>query len=204
MNVLADWMKQHPTVLVAHGVSTDMAFIRENARRMGLELPPMIAVDTLPLARLCITDSSDYTLATLAKGIQDNLEGVQFHRALDDAQQTKDLFLHCIQNAPRPLATMGDLEKARVLVKEPHHLPTPKPIPDRFEELIPLVRAEHDLDIQYRGGAMKGVWRAIKPQTFFHRGGHHYLRAWSIKDDVSKDFRLDRIARFRVHKPDSV
>ena len=200
IETLAKWLAEEPSIIIAHGVSTDLAFIRENARRLGLPLPPMVAVDTLPLARLCISESKDYTLSTLASGIQESVEGVQFHRALDDALQTKKLFLHCLSNSPRPLATLGDLEKARVMVKEPHHLPVPRPIPTRFDELIPLVRQEKTLEIQYRGGALKGIWRAILPQTFFQRSGHHYLRAWSIKDDVTKDFRLDRIARYRVQE----
>ena len=200
---IADWLIAEPHIIVAHGVATDLAFLRENITRLGIELPPMIAVDTLPLSRLCIEGSPDYKLETLANSLPGGDGPWKAHRALDDALQTRNLFLHCLQNSPKPLDTIEDLEKARVLIREPKVPIHVRPIPERFETLVTWTREEKLIEFVYRAGSRKGEWRIVQPQTFFQRGGHHYLRGWCTTDRVGKDFRLDRIGAFRLSEDES-
>jgi len=200
---IVDWLTEEEHIIIAHGVSTDLAFLRENVTQIGLELPPMIAVDTLPLARLTIQDAPDYkleTLATLLPGYDGNW---QAHRAMDDAIQTRNLFLHCLKESKRPLDTIGDLEQAKVLIREPRVPVQVRPIPERFDQLVSWTRQENLVEFVYRAGTRKGEWRTVKPQTFFQRSGHHYLRGWCTRDEVGKDFRLDRIGNFRLKEEPS-
>ena len=195
---LVDHLRASPTVIVAHGVSTDLAFVRANVERMGLQLPPMVAVDTLPLSRKVISDVPDYRLETVARSLFTESGEVHFHRALDDAEQTFKLFLYCLDRLRQSVHTLDDLDRLRVLVRERLDGPQPKPIGARFDRLIAWTREEEVVEINYRGGSQKGRWRTVRPQTFFQRGVHHYLRAWCLLEDIGKDFRLDRIGGYRL------
>ena len=194
-----------PPVIVAHGVSTDLAFLRENAKRIGVDLPPLTAIDTVPLARIAIPGMPNYKLETLARALFPIQESDQFHRALTDAEMTRDLFLHCLEVSPRPLHTLRDLEKARAVVQEPAVPPPPPVFPDSAQELIEWTRGGETVELVYRSGTRKGRWRAIEPQTFYTRSGYYYLRARCMETLLLKEFRLDRIARFRLatEKPPS-
>lgn len=191
-----------PTVIVAHGVSTDMSFLLENARRLEMELPPLVAIDTLPLSRLCLPDSLDYKLETLTRTYLAPQEGASFHRAFDDAKHTMQLFLKCLDISPKPLASWGDLQKIRVVLRDPNDRPPMRPIPARFQDLIEWTRKEVNIEFIYRSGSHKGVWRPLEPHTLFQRHGHHYLRGLCALDNTGKDFRLDRITRYRLHVGD--
>lgn len=76
------------SVLVAHNATFDIGFIREQMRLVNLELENPI-LDTLELARTIFPTLKNHKLDTLAKHLDVNLEN--HHRALDDAQATKDI-----------------------------------------------------------------------------------------------------------------
>ena len=196
---LEQW-DETPPIILAHGVATDLAFLRENAQRLGIELPPLLAIDTVPLARLAIPGMANYKLETLARALFPIKETDSFHRALTDAEMTRDLFLHCLEVSPRPLHTLNDLDRTRALVREPTTPPPLPPFPERANKLVDWTRRGETIEVIYRSGTRKGRWRPIEPQTFYTRSGHYYLRGRCLESMLVKEFRLDRIARFRIAK----
>lgn len=80
--------------LVAHNASFDVSFIREKARKIDLDIKPIV-VDTLALARLLLLDLKRHKLNQVAKYLKISLEN--HHRAVDDANATAAIFLKFIK-----------------------------------------------------------------------------------------------------------
>ena len=76
-------------VMVAHNAEFDIGFIKENARRQGVDWNPTY-VDTVGLARTLLPTLNRYKLDTVAKALKVSLEN--HHRAVDDAQATAEIF----------------------------------------------------------------------------------------------------------------
>ena len=76
--------------LVAHNATFDTDFIREYARRLGMEFDFTI-LDTMTLAHVLIPELGKYTLDRLCKQFSVNLDN--HHRANDDAYATAEIFL---------------------------------------------------------------------------------------------------------------
>ncbi|MBO6150423.1 MAG: PHP domain-containing protein, partial [Clostridium sp.] len=81
-------------VIVAHNAPFDTSFIRENAKRMGLEYAPTI-LDTVTLARLLLPNLNRFKLDTVAKELKISLEN--HHRAVDDAGATAEIFVRFLE-----------------------------------------------------------------------------------------------------------
>lgn len=76
-------------IMVAHNADFDMGFIKENAKRQGVDWNPTY-VDTVGLARTLLPALSRYKLDTVAKALKVSLEN--HHRAVDDAGATAEIF----------------------------------------------------------------------------------------------------------------
>jgi DNA polymerase-3 subunit alpha (Gram-positive type) len=77
------------SVLVAHNAEFDTGFIK--AKAADLSLPyAFTVVDTLPLARVLLTDIAKFTLDNVCKRLNIKLEN--HHRAVDDAGATAKVF----------------------------------------------------------------------------------------------------------------
>lgn len=94
----------HP--VVGHSVPFDLAFLRRHGTL--LNNPP---IDTFELASLLMPHAARYSLVQLA--LELDIELSSAHRALDDAQASKDLFLRLVQRlqgfAPQVLEEIRQL-----------------------------------------------------------------------------------------------
>ncbi len=81
-------------VMVAHNAAFDISFIKENARRQGLEFNPTV-LDTVSLARVLLPNLNRFKLDTVAKELKISLEN--HHRAVDDAGATAEIFVRFIE-----------------------------------------------------------------------------------------------------------
>ena len=94
-------------VLVAHNASFDTGFVREFARRQGLEFDYTV-VDTLSLAHILVPELGKYTLDRLCKQFNVSLEN--HHRACDDAEATARIFLKMLDMIKgRGITTINEL-----------------------------------------------------------------------------------------------
>ncbi len=81
-------------VLVAHNAKFDTGFIKEKAKKCGLEYN-FGHLDTLMLAKCLYPDLANYRLNTLTKHLNVVLEN--HHRAVDDAKATADIFVKMLE-----------------------------------------------------------------------------------------------------------
>lgn len=83
-------------VLVAHNAEFDVSFLLRGMAAYGLGRDiPHTLVDTLPMAKLAFPGRQTYKLQDLATDL--GLSAGQAHRALDDAQTCRQLFLRCLR-----------------------------------------------------------------------------------------------------------
>jgi len=81
-------------VLVAHNAKFDTGFIKEKAKKCGIEYN-FGHLDTLMLAKCLYPDLANYRLNTLTKHLNVVLEN--HHRAVDDAKATADIFVKMLE-----------------------------------------------------------------------------------------------------------
>ncbi len=80
--------------LVAHNAGFDVGFIKENAKRLGLN-SKYTYLDTVALARVLLPTLAKYKLNIVAKALNISLEN--HHRAVDDAKATAEIFVKFIE-----------------------------------------------------------------------------------------------------------
>jgi ATP-dependent DNA helicase DinG len=91
--------------IVGHNVSFDLGFLKNNG--VPLANP---AVDTFELAGILLPHAARYSLSKLGEAF--GLPNLCSHRALDDAQATKDLFVALVEHASQlPRAVLQELNR---------------------------------------------------------------------------------------------
>ncbi len=81
------------SVLVAHNAQFDMAFIRNNAAKMGIKIQNR-SIDTLMLSRAMLTDLKKHSLDHVAQFFKINQ--IAHHRADDDALVCGEIFMRLL------------------------------------------------------------------------------------------------------------
>ena len=96
-------------VLVGHNVGFDLSFLREERLGIGHH-----RLDTVTLASILVPEAGRYNLETLVRVLNlPDPAGGQTHRALDDAEQTVELFLALRERAAQlPIAQLDELVRA--------------------------------------------------------------------------------------------
>ena len=89
---LTDFLGEHP--IIAHNVAFDMRFLSTKGLRLTNK-----TYDTWDLASVFLPRAMDYSLPILSKKL--GIDPGKSHRALDDAQTTRQLFLELIQHASK-------------------------------------------------------------------------------------------------------
>jgi DNA polymerase III epsilon subunit family exonuclease len=184
-------------ILVAHSITTDLEFLSVHLGKLGKMLPHKFALDTLPVARKLIPGAEDYRLETLARMLEPDEPDIVAHRAMADAMHTRTLLLACLA-ANKEIKTLKKLAAMKALRDCPPPTFSPLPLPQKFEALLGHIKEEQTLEIMYRGGTRKNRFRSILPLSLYQRFGNLYLRAYCEEDHINKDYRLDRITKFRL------
>ncbi len=81
------------SVLVAHNANFDVGFVRQWAKKKGVEINNTV-LDTVELSKVLFPELSRYKLDVVAKHLNISLEN--HHRAVDDAFCTAEIFVKCI------------------------------------------------------------------------------------------------------------
>src|SRR5699024_5895540 len=83
------------SVLVAHNAPFDIGFLNVGYEKINLAKVSNTVIDTLEMARFLFPELGNHRLNTLCKHV--NVELVQHHRAIYDAEATAYLFWHLIE-----------------------------------------------------------------------------------------------------------
>lgn len=96
------------SVLLAHNASFDVGFMKHEIERNDLSAPDNEVLDTLRLTRRWYPEFESHSLSNLVRRL--NISNGTLHRALEDSDCTRKIFLQGLQTMP-PDATLGDLKK---------------------------------------------------------------------------------------------
>ncbi|MCX7641065.1 MAG: 3'-5' exonuclease [Elusimicrobiales bacterium] len=99
----------YDSVIVGHNIKFDFDFIDNELRRIGLKMPEIYMIDTLILSKKFLTNTINNKLKNVAMSI--NLYSDNWHRALNDVEITKDIFIYFITMfiKEKNLKTLNDL-----------------------------------------------------------------------------------------------
>jgi DNA polymerase-3 subunit epsilon/ATP-dependent DNA helicase DinG len=103
INALDRFVGQHP--VIGHNVSFDLGFLQSH----GLSLSNL-AIDTFELAGILLPHAARYSLTRLGKML--GLPNLCSHRALEDAQATKNLYVALLEHAAQlPIAVLQEINR---------------------------------------------------------------------------------------------
>jgi DNA polymerase-3 subunit epsilon len=185
-----DFLDGPDNLLVAHNAPFDVEFIGVDMLRLGMALPRHMVFDTCLLAQAIMPGLRSYRLEALAVIL--GVASPQQHRALSDAELTKDVLMTLLRRTPS-IGTVADLaavtppltfERVRGYQADP---------PPGLEALGAAIEKGLPLEIVYAGGS-KGVEpRKVTPRALLRCRGYVYLAAHCHLDGKEKMYRLDRI-----------
>ncbi|HHX63293.1 MAG TPA: WYL domain-containing protein [Chloroflexi bacterium] len=175
-------------VFVGHNAPFDLGFLHSEFARIGMRMPPLIALDTLLLARRHYR-LPGYSLTRLAAALGVEVEG-RAHRAMVDALLTRGVFRHIVDELrPRGVRTLADFLAAQGGVL--NIAPSPNiEVPPVIQEA--LSRGKF-LYLRYLSQDGVESERLVRPIRVMPRNGNLFLMAHCLMRDAERSFRLDRI-----------
>ncbi|MBU1670650.1 MAG: WYL domain-containing protein [Actinobacteria bacterium] len=180
-------------VLVAHNAAFDSGIMATELHRAGLEPPEPLILDTIALARRFLPRLPSYGLGALSRDL--GIGRPRKHRALEDAEACRRIFERTVLSVPewqgRPLDLLADAAGGCTLRYRPQ---APSDLPPGMEAILAALERRGDVVVVYRGGSKGTVPRRLSPVSVYSAGGHCYMEARCHVDNVTKSFRVDRIA----------
>jgi DNA polymerase III subunit epsilon len=182
-----------PVVMTAYNAGFDMSFLAFAYSRLGLKKPLHPVVDTLALARYRLNLPS-YRMEAVGRSLR--LVEKAEHRALEDAQLLKSIFLKLI-GVPPKIESAAELLRILPGLNFDEYEASLGEAPSGFEVLWETMATDQAVEMLYLGGSNPGTARVVTPLGVTRMGGLFYLSAYCHQSGINKTFRLDRIASYR-------
>jgi DNA polymerase III subunit epsilon len=182
-----------PVVMTAYNAGFDMIFLAFAYSRLGLKKPLHPVVDTLALARYRLNLPS-YRMEAVGRSLR--LVEQAEHRALEDAQLLKSIFLMLIGIPPKIESTAELLQIVPGLNFDEYEASLGE-APSGFELLWETMATDQAVEMLYLGGSNPGTARVVTPLGVTRMGSLFYLSAYCHQSGINKTFRLDRIVSYR-------
>lgn len=176
-------------VIVCHNVPFDLGFLSSELGRINKNLPTVLTLDTLEIAREYF-DFDSNSLQSIAHWLDIEVTGA--HRALDDAFTTREVLEYF---ASKLRST--DIEHAIAPYDPPVTSPQELHLPPVIEEAL---QSKKRLFIRYvdRKGEVSERW--ITPKQILALNDYLYMVAHCHLRDDERNFRLDRIEQMEIEK----
>ena len=174
--------------LVAHNAQFDCGFLVFAYHQLKKPLPTNKAYCSIKLSRAGFKDVKNYKLKTLASIFDIPLEN--HHRALDDALASLRIFSQALlKKAPRGKSYLFRLND--------FNLDKLEELPEHLQPLVSKVAKQQLVDIKYKGGSHKGVFRPIRPISLLPMPKGNILYAHCLLSDIYKSFALNKITEVK-------
>lgn len=176
-------------VIVCHNVPFDLGFLSNELMRLNEQLPTVLTLDTLEIAREFF-DFDSNSLQSIAHWM--DIEVGSAHRALDDAFTTRQVLKHF----SRKLKS-AEIEYAIAPYYPPVASPQELSLPPVIEEAL---QSQKRLFIRYvdRKGDISERW--VTPKQVLALNDYIYLVAHCHLRDDERNFRLDRIEQMEIEE----
>ena len=180
-------------VFVGHNAPFDLGFVSHELARSGIDMPDLVALDTLRLAKRLYRLPS-YSLSSLVQSLDVGVvDGA--HRAMVDVALTRAVFLVMAEASwGQGTRTLGDLVAAQ---GGPLTWATPTAL-----DIPPLIQGAlaggKTVVLRYRDESGSETTRLVEPLTVVQRGGSLLLVGHCRLRDARRTFRLDRVLEIDV------
>jgi len=180
-------------IMVGHNAPFDLGFITSELFIAGCPMPPIIALDTLRLARHYYPSGS-YALGALAEAMAVRVEE-RAHRALADVCLTHGVLKRIVRDLwPRGVRTVADYLQVQGGSLS-YGVVDPARVPEPIRQALSEGRL---LWIAYRSEGGQESRRMVKPLQIIERSTGLYLDAFCQLRQARRTFRLDRIVEMDV------
>lgn len=178
-------------IIVCHNADFDLEFLEYELTRINIELPRILVVDTLRLARKFFNFSSN-SLPRIANSLGISLE--ESHRALSDVHTTRNVLTNFISefsdrgiNSPEEILITW--QSANKFLSQKKNLPA---LPSLIEEVI---KDKTPIKIIYISNGGARTERMIEPREVTSYADCLYLVGFCHLRKEERTFRLDRIVK---------
>lgn len=204
------------TVLMAHNASFDVGFLELALARAGFDQPAHDVLDTVRFARRRARGLPGYSLTSLVRtfGVASSTD----HRGLADAAALKELFGILMAMPPRLMETkelLGHLSpehrfgsprrgggrspRLRSRGRSIRQSMTLAGDDSRWDEVLTAaIQSGSLVRLRYDGGRSPGTTRLVRPIEIVSGPYSPYLVAICERDQIRKNFRLDRVREARL------
>ena len=180
-------------VFVAHNARFDLGFLGSELDLVGLNLPPLVTLDTLALARQTLQLSS-YSLGRLSESLGVDVVG-DVHRAMTDVLITREVFWRLVDRlwgrGIRSVADLVDAQGGEVSYARKPRLEIPALIQAALRE-------RRMLAIRYESLNGNETTRLVRPLGVSGQPGALSLFCHCLLRDAHRSFRLDRIRHMEL------
>jgi DNA polymerase-3 subunit epsilon len=174
-------------VIVCHNAPFDLGFLSSELGRMDQQLPAVLTLDTLHIARQYFAFRSN-SLGSIAQELRIDVGNA--HRALDDALTTRAV----LAALARKLSST-EIEQAILPYYAPVTSPQELSLPPVIEEAL---QSKRRLFIRYVDGRGEASERWITPRQVRAFDDYIYLVSYCHMRDAERSFRLDRIESMTI------
>jgi DNA polymerase-3 subunit epsilon len=174
-------------VIVCHNAPFDLGFLSTELGRIDQQLPAVLTLDTLHLARQYFAFRSN-SLGSIAQELRIDVGSA--HRALDDTLTTRAV----LATFARKLGST-EIERAILPYYPPVTSPAELSLPPVIEEAL---QSKRRLLIRYIDGKGEPSERWITPRQVRAFDDYIYLVSYCHLRDAERSFRLDRIERMEI------
>ena len=181
--------------IIAHNAPFDLGFILFQIHQLSLSFPQNPVYCSIKWSRKVFPNQSSYALKSLCKSFDIKLEN--HHRALWDAWGCLNIFSHGLSKSPQTSLEKGLLFYCSDFKKESFY-----EIPPHLHQLEEFIQKEEIIDIKYKGGSHKNIFRPIRPVGLFPLPQNNVLYAHCLISDIYKNFILKKITAIRKHEKD--
>ena len=188
-----DWVGDTP--MGAHNAPFDARALGFEYARAGMTPPPGAFLDSLPLARRWIPESSDHKLTTLCQML--DLEEGEHHRALADAVWCWKVIEACFERAEEQGGL--EIEAAFEFKRRPLTIASRAPKPARMSpRLRPLERALRDrvpVTLLYGEGLSGQTKLDVMPRLLFESHAKGYLEGECARTGELRTYLLQKVRK---------
>lgn len=183
-----------PTALIGHNAKFDAGFLASAMHFTNTEFYKIPIYCSLQIAKDAFKKMSSFKLGSLAKELDLNMEN--HHRALDDS-------IACLRLFAKALIALQQKNNSHLVKKS--YLFSMKDfdrknefdLPEKFKEFKYSIRLQEELEIKYKGGSHRGIFRPIKPLAFLPMPQGAVLYALCLLSNQHKSFKLTKISSIR-------
>ena len=174
-------------VIVCHNTPFDLGFLSSELARMDQQLPALLTLDTLYIARQHFAFRSN-SLGSIAQELR--IDAGSAHRALDDALTTRAVLAAFARKL-----NSAEIEQSILPYYAPVTSPQEPTLPPLIEEAL---QSKRRLFIRYVDGRGEASERWITPRQVRAFDDYIYLVSYCHMRDAERSFRLDRIERMEI------